>query len=95
MNEPIPTAPPNLRHPGSIKPLANALDEKQRAQAIIGTRPQSELLLGPGHDGEKIKPQGIQGSALSRRSSLTRDLLRPRHVVAVPILRLQPEQMVE
>jgi hypothetical protein len=45
--------------------LVNALDEKQRAQAILGGRPQQELLLGPGRDGRKIEPQGVKGSALS------------------------------
>jgi hypothetical protein len=45
--------------------LVNALDEKQRAQAIIGDQPQGELVLGPGRDGQKVEPQGIKGSALS------------------------------
>jgi hypothetical protein len=46
--------------------LVNALDENQRAQAILGGQPQSELLLGPGRDGQKIEPpQGIKGSALT------------------------------
>jgi hypothetical protein len=53
--------------------LVNALDEKQRSQAIIGERPQGELLLGPGRDGRKIEPQGIKGSALTadQRAMLT------------------------
>jgi uncharacterized protein DUF3500 len=45
--------------------LVNALDEKQRKQAVLGDRPQSELLLGPGRDGRRIEPEGIKGSALS------------------------------
>jgi hypothetical protein len=46
--------------------LVNALDDKQRAQAVIGERPQRDLLLGPGRDGRKVPPpEGIQGSALS------------------------------
>jgi hypothetical protein len=45
--------------------LVNALDEKQRGQAILGNRPQQELLLGPGRDGRKIDPEGVKGSALS------------------------------
>jgi hypothetical protein len=46
--------------------LVNALDEKQRPQAILGERPQQELLLGPGRDGRKPPPpEGIQGSALT------------------------------
>jgi Protein of unknown function (DUF3500) len=46
--------------------LMDSLDEKQRAQAIIGERPQMELLLGPGRDGKKIEPKGIKGSALTK-----------------------------
>lgn len=46
--------------------LVNALDEKQRAQAVIGDRPRGDLLLGPGRDGRKPpEPQGIKGSALT------------------------------
>jgi hypothetical protein len=44
--------------------LINALDEKQQAQAILGKNPRN-LILGPGQDGKKIKPQGIKGSALT------------------------------
>jgi hypothetical protein len=47
--------------------LVNALNKKQRAQAVLGERPQRELLLGPGQDGKKVPPpQGIKGSALTR-----------------------------
>jgi hypothetical protein len=45
--------------------LVNALNDKQRAQAIIGERPQGELLLGPGRDGKKIEPKGIKGADLT------------------------------
>jgi hypothetical protein len=46
--------------------LVNALDEKQRAQAIIGERSRQDLILGPGRDGRKPpEPQGIKGSALT------------------------------
>jgi hypothetical protein len=45
--------------------LVNTLDQKQRTQAIIGARPQSELLLGPGRDGKKVEPEGIKGAALN------------------------------
>jgi hypothetical protein len=45
--------------------LVNALDEKQRKEAILGERPQGELLLGPGRDGRTIEPQGVKGSALT------------------------------
>jgi len=47
--------------------LVNALDEKQRAQAIIGEQPQGDLYLGPGRDRRRLPPpQGIKGSALTR-----------------------------
>src|SRR3954469_5795171 len=44
--------------------LVNALDDKQRAQAVIGERPQN-LVLGPGQDGKAIEPKGVKGSALT------------------------------
>ena len=44
--------------------LVNALDEKQRGQAIIGDKARN-LALGPGEDGKKIQPQGIKGAALT------------------------------
>jgi hypothetical protein len=47
--------------------LVNALDDKQRAQAIISERPQRDLILGPGQDARKPpKPEGIKGAALTR-----------------------------
>jgi hypothetical protein len=46
--------------------LVNALDEKQRAQAVVGKQPQGELVLGPGRDGKKAPaPEGIKGAALT------------------------------
>jgi hypothetical protein len=45
--------------------LVSTLDAKQRGQAVIGERPQQELLLGPGRDGKMIEPKGVQGSALT------------------------------
>jgi hypothetical protein len=45
--------------------LVNSLDETQRAQAVIGDRPQGELLLGPGRDGKTVEPKGVKGSALT------------------------------
>jgi hypothetical protein len=44
--------------------LINALDEKQKAVAILGDK-AGNLLLGPGNDGKVIKAQGIKGSALT------------------------------
>jgi hypothetical protein len=57
--------------------LVNALDDKQRAQAVIGERPQGDLLLGPGRDGREVPPpEGIQGSALTReQQGLLLDLI--------------------
>lgn len=56
--------------------LVNALDEGQRAKAVIGTRARQELLLGPGRDDRKIDPQGIKGSALSaEQQSLLLDVI--------------------
>jgi hypothetical protein len=51
--------------------LVNALDEKQRAQAVVASRPQGELLLGPGRDGRKVEPEGIKGSALTADQQAT------------------------
>jgi hypothetical protein len=44
--------------------LVNALDAAQQKQAILGYQ-VSDLVLGPGHDGKVIQPEGIVGSALS------------------------------
>ena len=44
--------------------LIEALDEKQRTQALIGSR-VADLVLGPGQDGRVIQPEGIRASALS------------------------------
>ena len=50
--------------------LINDLDEKQRAQAIIGTA-TIDLRLGPREDGKRIEPQGIKGSALTPQQQAT------------------------
>jgi hypothetical protein len=44
--------------------LIDALNDAQRAQAILGSR-VADLVLGPGHDGRTIQPEGIRASALS------------------------------
>ena len=44
--------------------LINALDDKQRGQAILGYR-VADLVLGPTQDGKTIQPEGIRASALS------------------------------
>jgi hypothetical protein len=52
--------------------LVKSLNEQQRAAAILGFE-MRDLVLGPGHDGETIQPEGIKASALSpaQRKSLT------------------------
>jgi hypothetical protein len=44
--------------------LVNALDEGQRKQAILNYK-VADLVLGPGHDGKTIQPEGIKGSAMN------------------------------
>ncbi len=44
--------------------LVNALDAGQRKQAVLGFQ-MRDLVLGPGHDGETIQPEGLQASAMS------------------------------
>jgi hypothetical protein len=45
--------------------LLASLDDKQRAQAVIGEKAQGELLLGPGRDGKTVEPRGVKGSELT------------------------------
>jgi hypothetical protein len=44
--------------------LINALDASQRSKAVL-IYGVSDLVLGPGHDGQTIQPEGIPASALS------------------------------
>jgi Protein of unknown function (DUF3500) len=44
--------------------LLNALDETQRKQVILNYR-IDDLVLGPGHAGETIQPEGLKASALN------------------------------
>ena len=44
--------------------LINALDEGQRKQAILTYR-VSDLVLGPGKDGQTIQPEGVRASSLT------------------------------
>jgi hypothetical protein len=44
--------------------LINALDEKQKSQAILPSK-VANLVLGPGTDGKTIQPEGIRASALT------------------------------
>ena len=56
--------------------LINALDEKQRGQAILSYR-VSDLVLGPGQDGKVIQPEGIPATALSSaQQTMLLDIVR-------------------
>ncbi len=54
--------------PESDKGLAllNALDESQRARAVLNYR-VADLVLGPGQDGKTIQPEGLPASAMNAR----------------------------
>jgi hypothetical protein len=55
--------------------LLGALDPAQRKQAILSYK-IDDLVLGPGHDGETIVPEGLRGSALSSwQKALLLDLI--------------------
>lgn len=43
--------------------LARSLTNEQRKQAMLGSE-MRDLVLGPGHDGETIQPEGLKASAL-------------------------------
>jgi hypothetical protein len=56
--------------------LVNALDEKQRSQAVLRNR-VANLVLGPGEDGKTIQPEGIRASDLSAaQQTMLWDLVR-------------------
>ena len=44
--------------------LIKALTDEQRKQAILGSQ-MRDLVLGPGHDGETIQPEGMKASTLN------------------------------
>jgi len=46
--------------------LLNALDDSQRKQAILNYR-VADLVLGPGHDGQTIQPEGLKVSAMNEK----------------------------
>jgi hypothetical protein len=46
--------------------LLNALDDAQRKQAILNYR-VADLVLGPGHDGQTIQPEGLKASAMNEK----------------------------
>jgi hypothetical protein len=44
--------------------LVNALDEKQRSEAVLNYR-VADLVLGPGQDGRTIMPEGLRASSMT------------------------------
>ncbi len=46
--------------------LLQALDDKQRNQAVLGYQ-VADLVLGPGQDGKKIAPEGLKVSSMNAR----------------------------
>jgi len=46
--------------------LLHALDDAQRKQAILNYR-VNDLVLGPGHDGESIQPEGLKAAAMNQQ----------------------------
>ena len=56
--------------------LINALNTEQRGQAILSSR-VADLVVGPGHDGKTIQPEGIRASALTvSQQTMLWDLVR-------------------
>ena len=56
--------------------LLQALDEKQRKQAILSYR-LADLVLGPGQDGKTIVPEGLKASSMTgQQRTLLLDLMR-------------------
>jgi hypothetical protein len=55
--------------------LLNTLDEGQRKAAILNYS-VGDLVIGPGHDGEVIVPEGLKGSAMSvKQKEMLTDLI--------------------
>lgn len=58
------TVRPMGRETDKALELVKALNDEQRKQAILGAQ-MRDLVLGPGHDGETIQPEGLKTSALN------------------------------
>ena len=58
------TVRPMGRETDKALELIQALTDEQRKQAILGSQ-MRDLVLGPGHDGETIQPEGIRASLLN------------------------------
>ena len=55
--------------------LLNALEDTQRKQAVLNYR-VADLVLGPGHDGETIQPEGLKVSTMNEaQRALLLDLI--------------------
>ena len=58
------TVRPMGRETDKALELVKTLTEEQRKQATLGSQ-MRDLVLGPGHDGETIQPEGLKASALN------------------------------
>jgi len=58
------TVRPMGRETDKALELVKALTDEQRKQAILGSQ-MRDLVLGPGHDGETIQPEGLKASAFT------------------------------
>jgi len=58
------TVRPMGRETDKALELVQTLTEEQRKQAILGSQ-MRDLVLGPGHDGETIQPEGLKASTLN------------------------------
>jgi len=58
------TVRPMGRETDKALELMKALTDEQRKQAILGSQ-MRDLVLGPGHDGETIQPEGLKATALN------------------------------
>jgi hypothetical protein len=58
------TVRPMGRETDKALELIQALSDEQRKQAVLGSQ-MRDLVLGPGHDGETIQPEGLKTSTLN------------------------------
>jgi hypothetical protein len=58
------TVRPMGRETDKALELVKALTDEQRKEAVLGAQ-MRDLVLGPGHDGETIQPEGLKASALN------------------------------
>lgn len=58
------TVRPMGRETDKALELVKTLSDAQRRQAILGSQ-MRDLVLGPGHDGEVIQPEGLKASSLN------------------------------